>query len=90
MIKVMPTNAVIMGIFMFSLAGMPPFSVFWGKLYLMSAAVNSGFIVLAVIMALNSAMAVYYYMKLIVYMFLKEPVSNDESIYTSNTSTPLN
>ena len=89
MIKVMPTNAVIMGIFMFSLAGMPPFSVFWGKLYLMSAAVNSGFIVLAVIMALNSAMAVYYYMKLIVYMFLKEPVSNDESIYTSNTSTPL-
>ncbi len=89
MIKVMPTNAVIMGIFMFALAGMPPFSVFWGKLYLMSAAVNSGFIILAVIMALNSAMAVYYYMKLIVYMFLKEPVSTDESIYTSNTSTTL-
>ncbi len=89
MIKIMPVNAVIMGVFMFALAGMPPFSVFWGKLYLMSAAVNNGFIVLAIIMALNSAMAVYYYMKLIVYMFLKEPVSNDESIYTSNTSTTL-
>ena len=89
MIKVMPANAVIMGIFMFALAGMPPFSVFWGKLYLMSAAINSGFIVLAIIMALNSAMAVYYYMKLIVYMFLKEPVGTDEAIYTSNTSTTL-
>jgi len=89
MIKVMPTNAVIMGIFMFALAGMPPFSVFWGKLYLMSAAVNSGHIVLAVIMALNSAMAVYYYMKLIVYMFLKDPVAENEHIYTSNMSTIL-
>lgn len=89
MIKVMPTNAVIMGIFMFALAGMPPFSVFWGKLYLMSAAVNSGFVVLAIIMAMNSAIAVYYYMKLIVYMFLKEPVSADENIYQSNTSTVL-
>ncbi len=89
MIKVSPTNAVIMGIFMFALAGMPPFSVFWGKLYLMSAAVNSGHIALAVIMALNSAMAVYYYMKLIVYMFLKDPVSDDENIYSSNMSTVL-
>ena len=89
MVKIMPANAVLMGIFMFALAGMPPFSVFWGKLYLMSAAVNNGFIVLAIIMALNSAMAVYYYMKLIVYMFLKEPVSNDKSIYMSNTSTTL-
>lgn len=89
MVKIMPTNAVIMGIFMFALAGMPPFSVFWGKLYLMSVAVNNGFIILAVIMALNSAIAVYYYMKLIVYMFLKEPVSNDERIYTSNMSPTL-
>ncbi|WP_024954910.1 NADH-quinone oxidoreductase subunit NuoN [Sulfurospirillum arcachonense] len=89
MIKIMPANAVIMGIFMFALAGMPPFSVFWGKLYLVSAAVNNGFICLAIIMALNSAIAVYYYMKLMVYMFLKEPLSNDERIYTSNTSTTL-
>ena len=89
MVKLMPTNAVIMGIFMFALAGMPPFSVFWGKLYLMSAAINSGFIILAVIMALNSAIAVYYYMKLIVYMFLKDPITEDENIYTSNNSTVL-
>jgi len=87
MVKIMPTNAVVMGIFMFALAGIPPFSVFWGKLYLLSAAINSGFIVLAIIMVLNSAIAVYYYMKLIVYMFLKDPITEDENIYTANTST---
>lgn len=40
-------------------------------------------------MALNSALAIYYYMKLIVYMFLKEPVSLDKTIYISNISTVL-
>ena len=89
MIKYMPINAVIMAMFMLSLAGVPPFSLFWGKLYLMSSAVNAGFIGLAVIMALNSAISVYYYLKLIVYMFLKDPVSNDSTIYMKNSSTPL-
>ncbi|MBV5278559.1 MAG: NADH-quinone oxidoreductase subunit NuoN [Campylobacteraceae bacterium] len=89
MVKIMPITATIMGVFMFALAGMPPFSVFWGKLYLISAAVNAQFIYLAVIMAVNSAIAVYYYMKLVVYMFLKEPVSNDAAIYETNASTPL-
>ncbi|AFL67496.1 NADH-quinone oxidoreductase subunit NuoN [Sulfurospirillum barnesii] len=89
LIKIMPATATIMGIFMFALAGMPPFSVFWGKLYLISAAINSEYIYLAVIIALNSAIAVYYYMKLAVYMFLKEPVMSDARLYATNASTPL-
>jgi len=89
LVKIMPTTATIMGIFMFALAGMPPFSVFWGKLYLISAAINSEFIFLAVIIALNSAIAVYYYMKLVIYMFLKEPVTADAKLYATNASTPL-
>ena len=89
MIKIMPVNAVIMAIFMLSLAGVPPFSLFWGKLYLMSAAVNAGFIGLALIMAINSAISVYYYLKLVVYMFLKDPATNDGTIYMKNSSTPL-
>ncbi len=89
MIKIMPVNAVIMGMFMFSLAGVPPFSLFWGKLYLMSAAVNSGFIWLAIIMGINSAISIYYYLKLVVYMFLKEPATNDGTIYMKNASTTL-
>ena len=89
MVKFMPVNAVIMGMFMLSLAGVPPFSLFWGKLYLMSSAVNSGYIVLAIIMAINSAISVYYYLKLIVYMFLREPQKVDTTIYMKNASTPL-
>jgi len=87
-IQIMPTGAVIMAIFMLSLAGVPPFSVFWGKIYVMQAAVNSGYIWLAVVMGLNSAIAAYYYLKLIVYMFLKEPVKDVDTVYY-NLSKPL-
>jgi len=88
LIQIMPIGAVIMGVFMLSLAGVPPFSVFWGKIYVMQAAVNAGYIWLAVIMGLNSAIAAYYYLKLIVYMFLKEPVQNVDIVYY-NISKPL-
>jgi len=87
-IKIMPTGAVIMAIFMLSLAGVPPFSVFWGKIYVMQAAVNSGYIWLAIVMGLNSAVAAYYYLKLVVYMFLKEPVKDVDTVYY-NLSKPL-
>jgi NADH-quinone oxidoreductase subunit N len=89
MIKIMPVAASIMALFMIALAGLPPFSVFWGKVYMLSAAVNSGYIVLAVIMALNSALAGYYYLKLVVYMFLKSPEDNDGTIYMKNASMAL-
>ena len=87
-IHIMPVGAVIMGLFMLSLAGVPPFSVFWGKIYVMQAAVNSGYIWLAIVMGLNSAIATYYYLKLIVYMFLKEPVKDVDTVYY-NLSKPL-
>ena len=86
MIKTSPFTAVMMALFMFSLAGIPPFAMFWGKIYMLSAAVTGGYIVLALIMALNSSIAAYYYVKLIVYMFMKEPVSGN---YTVNSSNPL-
>jgi len=90
MIKIMPMGAVVMALFMLSLAGVPPFSVFWGKIYLMSATVDAGYLWLAIVMGLNSAIAAYYYLKLIVYMFLKEPteqVTQETTYY--NVSKPL-
>ncbi len=89
LVQVKPYMATVMAVFMFALAGMPPLSVFWGKLYLMSAAINSGYIFLAIIMAINSAIAVYYYMKLVVFMFLKEPTTDDGNIYMTNASSIL-
>lgn len=90
MIKTSPVAASIMGLFMLSLAGVPPLGLFWGKMYLISSAVSGGYTVLALIMAINSAIAGYYYLKLIVYMFMKEPVvDNDGHIYASNATLPL-
>ena len=83
-------GAVVMALFMLSLAGVPPFSVFWGKVYIMSAAVDVGMVWLAIVMGLNSAVSAYYYLKLIVYMFLKEPSqdTSKETVYF-NISKPL-
>lgn len=90
MIKTMPFAAVMMALFMLSLAGIPPFGLFWGKLYMISSAVNADYIVLALIMAVNSAIAGYYYVKLIVYMFMKEPHFNGaHQYYMMNASLPL-
>jgi len=89
MVKIMPVSAIVMGVFMFSLAGVPPFSLFWGKLYLMSSSINAGFIWLAGIMALNSAISVYYYLKLVVYMFLKEPNEGSDVLYMNSAPVAL-
>jgi NADH-quinone oxidoreductase subunit N len=83
-----PIQATLMGLFMLSLAGIPPFALFWGKLYLIGAAVSGGYTVLALIMALNSAVAGYYYLKLVVYMFMKEPIQGNRN-YLVNASTSL-
>ncbi len=89
MVHISPVGAVVMAVFMLSLAGIPPFALFWGKLYLISAAVNSGHLVLALIMLANSAIAVYYYLKLIIYMFLHDPEENDNTVYYQNGTVPL-
>lgn len=90
MINIMPMGAVVMALFMLSLAGVPPFSVFWGKVYIMSAAVDVNMVWLAIVMGVNSAISAYYYLKLIVYMFLKEPSKQmkQETVYY-NVSKPL-
>ncbi len=90
MIGIMPVGAVVMALFMLSLAGVPPFSVFWGKIYIMSAAVDVGMIWLAIVMGINSAISAFYYLKLIVYMFLREPsaTTREETVYY-NVSKPL-
>ena len=89
LVHISPITAAIMGLFMLSLAGVPPFSLFWGKMFLIGAAVNGGYIILALIMALNSAIAAYYYLKLIVYMFLKSPLNDDRLEFMGNANNPL-
>ena len=68
-----PLLAVALSIFLLSLVGIPPTAGFVGKFYLFGAAVKSGYVWLAVVGVLNSAVAAYYYLRLIVYMYMREP-----------------
>ena len=76
-----------MAIFMFSLAGLPPFAGFFGKLYLFSAAVDAGYPGLTVLAVLTSVMGVFYYLRVTVAMWMQEPEA--ESGPAAQTSAPL-
>ena len=67
-----PILGVAMAVFMLSLAGMPPTVGFAGKLALFSAAVDAGYVGLAIIGVLNSVVSVYYYFGVLVQMYMAD------------------
>ncbi len=67
-----PVLALTLALFLLSLIGMPPTAGFAGKFYLFGAAVRSGYIWLAIIAVLNSAVAAYYYLRVIIYMYMRD------------------
>ncbi|MFP6627095.1 MAG: NADH-quinone oxidoreductase subunit N [Deltaproteobacteria bacterium] len=69
--------AAAMMIFLFSLAGMPPFAGFIGKFYLFAAVINQKMWVFAVVAGLNSVVALYYYARIVRTMYLDQPVEGD-------------
>jgi NADH-quinone oxidoreductase subunit N len=68
-----PVLALVLTVCLLSLIGLPPTAGFVGKFYLFGAAIRGGFVWLAVIAVLNSVAAAYYYLRLIVYMYMREP-----------------
>lgn len=68
-----PFLAALLSLFMFSLAGIPPFAGFFGKYYIFIAAVQSGLTWLAVVGVISSAISVYFYLRIVVLMYFKEP-----------------
>jgi NADH-quinone oxidoreductase subunit N len=65
--------ASLLTLFMFSMAGVPPFAGFFGKLYVFLAAVQSGLWLLAIVGILTSVVACYYYIRIIKVMFFDAP-----------------
>ncbi len=65
-----PFLGLAMAVFMFSLAGIPPTAGFFGKYYVFSAAVERGLVWLAVVGVLNSALSLYYYLRVLVVMYM--------------------
>ncbi len=70
-----PAMALLMTLFMLSLTGIPPTAGFFGKFYVILAAVQAGgwLSFLAVLAMVNAAMAAFYYLRVVVYMWMREP-----------------
>ena len=83
-----PMAGFCLAIFLFSLIGVPMTGGFFGKLYVFQAALDAHLIGLTVIALLNSALAAYYYLRVIVYMYMREPESGSE-VPAVASNTPL-
>jgi NADH-quinone oxidoreductase subunit N len=70
-----PWLGALMALFLLSLTGIPPLAGFWAKAYVIVAAVQAGgwVTVLAVVAMLNAAAAAFYYLRVVVYMYMREP-----------------
>ncbi len=71
--KVHPLLALLMSIFLFSLAGFPPTAGFVGKFTVFSAAINTGYLWLVIVGVLTSAVSVFYYFRVIMKMYMEVP-----------------
>jgi NADH-quinone oxidoreductase subunit N len=78
-----PLLALTLTLFLLSLIGIPPLAGFVGKFYVFGSAVRAGYVGLAVIAVLNSAMAAYYYLRVIISMYMEEPEGEAMSLVPS-------
>ena len=77
MVRRAPVLAVALTLALVALIGVPPTSIFIGKLYIFTAAVDSGLVWLAIVGVINSVVSAYYYVRVIRTMFLQASVSQD-------------
>jgi NADH-quinone oxidoreductase subunit N len=71
--KVEPARAAALAVLMFSLAGIPPLVGFFGKFYVLKAAISAGLIWLAVFGMLSSVIGAYYYLRIVYIMYFGQP-----------------
>jgi NADH-quinone oxidoreductase subunit N len=80
-----PVEAVLMLVFMLSLAGIPPLAGFWGKYFIFLSLVSTGHYVLAALGVLYSVFGLYYYLKIANAMFMREADKGEEKLPVSWT-----
>lgn len=80
-----PVEAVLMLVFMLSLAGIPPLAGFWGKYFIFLSLIESGHYVLAGLGVLYSVFGLYYYLKIANAMFMRQPEKGEERLPVSLT-----
>ncbi|MBA4250730.1 MAG: NADH-quinone oxidoreductase subunit N [Chlorobiaceae bacterium] len=79
-----PMLAALLAIFMFALAGIPPFAGFFGKYYVFIAAIESNLTWLAIVGVLSSVISIYFYLRVVVVMYFQK----DENILNVEDSSP--
>jgi NADH-quinone oxidoreductase subunit N len=84
-----PGAAILMLIFLLSLAGIPPTAGFIGKYYLFAAAIETGHNVLAVIAVLNAAISLYFYLRIVVVMFMRDATEKTGLVYSPGVVAAL-
>jgi len=67
-----PILAAMLSVFMFSLAGIPPFAGFFGKYYVFIAAIKADLVWLAIVGVVSSVISVYFYLRIVVLMYFKD------------------
>jgi len=75
-----PALAAAMTVLLLSLTGIPPTVGFFAKLYILLSTVNAGLVWLAVAIALNAALAAFYYLRVVVYMYMRDPEAEPAAI----------
>jgi len=72
-----PVEAVLMLIFLLSLAGIPPLAGFWGKYFIFLSLIESGHYALASLAVLYSVFGLYYYLRVANAMFMRQPLEKE-------------
>jgi NADH-quinone oxidoreductase subunit N len=73
-----PLLAAVLTVFLISLTGVPVTAGFVGKFYLFNAAVSGGWVILAIVGGLMSAVSAFYYLRVVVAMYMREPEKDDD------------
>ena len=79
LLKISPVLAIAMTLSMISLIGLPPTVGFIGKVYLFSAAMDSGLMWLAIFGVINSVISAYYYLNIVKIMFMRDSEESDSN-----------
>jgi NADH-quinone oxidoreductase subunit N len=81
-----PMLSAMLAVFMFSLAGIPPFAGFFGKYYVFIAAIKADLVWLAIVGVVSSVISVYFYLRIVVLMYFKDA---EKEISLTNHNTGL-
>jgi NADH-quinone oxidoreductase subunit N len=84
-----PALAFAMAVFLLSLAGIPPTAGFFAKLYVFRAAIGAGFPILALVGVLTSALGAYYYLRVVLYMYMRPPEVEEPTLSATSLGVAL-